>query len=118
MVIVIILLVLAIMFTAGMALPAVLAGMGLTYGTLFLIGIAALAICFIISPEGASEGLGKAVSAVGSAVSGVVSGVAGVVKDGVSGIISGLGLGNIILFGVAGYIGYKLITNEDNQNDN
>lgn len=118
MVIVIILLVLAIMFTAGMALPAALAGMGLTYGSLFLIGIAALAICFIISPEGAAEGLGKAMSGVSSAVSGIVGGVTDVVKDGVSAAVDGLGLGRIVLFGVAGYLGYKLITSEDNQNDN
>lgn len=118
MVIVIILLVLAIMFTAGMALPAVLTGMGLTYGSLFLIGIAALAICFIISPEGAAEGLGKAISGVSSAVSGVIGGVADVVESGVSAAVDGLGLGKLILFGVTGYIGYRIITSEDDKNDN
>lgn len=113
MVIVIVLLVLAIMWTAGLTLPAVLSAAGLTYSSIMFIGLAALAICFMISPEGAMEGLNKAVGAVSSVVSGVVGGAIDIVKGAGSAIADKLNLSGLIIIGVAGFLGYKYLTKED-----
>lgn len=115
MVITIILIILAVMFTMGMALPAVLVGMGLTYGALFFIGFAALAICFIISPEGASEGLKKAFDGVSSAVSGIVGGVTGIVSDSVNAVVDNFKIPSLLWILGGGFLAYKLFIEEDQQ---
>lgn len=113
MVIVIVLLVLAIMWTSGLALPTVLSAAGLTYGSIMFIGLAALAISFMISPEGAMEGLNKAVGAVSSVVSGVVGGAIDIAKGVGSTVADKLNLSGLIAIGIAGFLGYKYLTKED-----
>ena len=114
-VIVIVLIVLSIALTMGASLATVVPLVGLTIGQLLIIGIAALAVCFIISPEGASEGLKKAFDGVSSAVSGIISGATGVVVDGVKSITSGLNLSSWLFLLGGGFLGYKLLTKDDSK---
>lgn len=114
-VIVIILIVLSIALTMGASLATIVPFVGLTIGQLLIIGVAALAICFIISPDGASEGLKKAFTGISSAVSGIVGGITGVVVDGVKSVASGLNLGTWLFLLGGGYLGYKLLTEEDSK---
>ena len=114
-VIVIILIVLSIALTMGASLATVVPLVGLTIGQLLIIGIAALAVCFIISPEGASEGLKKAFDGVSGAVSGIISGATGVVVDGVKSIANGLNLSSWLFLLGGGFLGYKLLTKDDSK---
>lgn len=90
--------------------------MGLTIGELIIIGIAALAICFIIDKDAASEGMKKVFDGVSSLVSGVVGGVTGVISNGAESIISNLKIPSLLLLLGGGYLGYKLFIEEDSDN--
>lgn len=114
-VIVIILIVLSIALTMGASLATIVPIVGLTIGQLLIVGIAALAVCFIISPEGASEGLKKAFDGVSGAISGIISGATGVVVDGVKSLADELNLGSWLLLLGGGFLGYKLLTKDDSK---
>lgn len=78
----------------------VVAGTTLGVGTLALIAVSLIVLAFIIDPKGTSETLGKVADGIGS----VLGKVGRAVGKGVSGLFEGLGLRNILLLGLGGYL--------------
>lgn len=91
----------------------VVAGTTLGVGTLALIAVSLVVLAFIIDPKGTSETLGKVADGIGS----VLGKVGRAVGKGVSGLFEGLGLGNILLLGLGGYLAITAIKGGDSSND-
>lgn len=84
---VVIVIIAAIVLSGGTALAALIP-FGLSAGAFLAIGVAGLAVCFMMDPETTSEYVGRAVSGIKDVASDVLDKTVSVVADGANSVIS------------------------------
>lgn len=74
------------------------------------LALGSFALAFMLDSETAT----KAISSVAKGAGEIVKGAASTLGSALSGVISGIGIGNILLIGGLAYVGYQMISDDDN----